>query len=376
MSNLDLTVVFPTYNRPAEVAHTLELLRKNIHLRYEVVIIDNSPERHSYSLCENEKYYFVGRNLGTAARNIGIEKASAPYIMMLDDDSHPFPGSVEAGIAGLEKCGDETGGVTGPVLRLDGGLENPPLLPTAFHGCGALFRTEALRKTGQFYPDDFCFYGEEYWSTLKFYRNGYRFKFLPCFKVCHRMSSSGRDVGRILYYLTLNNRRTWKPFIPVKYFARAMYDTCRRYELIAEKENVKDSYVRAMAEKIELHDGADKMSEKSFEDFALISGFRKLFTDSSVKKGDRVVLCGAGKFPTIWADFLKFNGVAEILISDLNPGICGHRYGDYDVVLPEEAAAIKGALHLFGHTSRADASTWNTFLKKKNLENIINLPEC
>jgi GT2 family glycosyltransferase len=156
---IQLSIVFPTFNRKNDVIETLRLLKKNLSVNYEVIILDNSPKSHDYSLEENEKYFFLGENLGTASRNIGIEKASAPYILMLDDDSHPLPGSAEQALELLKNSPEETAGITGPISRLDGGLENPPLLPTAFHGCGALFKSNILKSFKNFYPKDFRFYG-------------------------------------------------------------------------------------------------------------------------------------------------------------------------------------------------------------------------
>lgn len=369
MSKAKLTVVFPTYKRPEDVKLTLGLLAQNLTIPYEVIILDNSPEPFHFNLKSNEKYFFTGSNLGTAARNIGIEKAEAPYILMLDDDSHPFAGSVEHAISLLEKSSEEIAGVTGLILRQDGGRENPPLLPTAFHGCGFICRTNELKKIGTFYPDDFCFYGEEYLSTMLLYRNNRRFLFSEEFKVCHRMSMNGRNVGKILYHLTVNNRRTWAPLIPEKYLEQVMRDTARRYELISIKESVHDMFAKAISENIEIKDYRPKLTEKQFEDFSLLSAFRALTESDKIDNKRPVFLCGCGKFPTLWADCLKGAGVKEIFISDFNTGIIGKQYSGYTIVSPESASDLhkKGCQFLLGHSSRTDADSWKIFLRKHEI---------
>jgi GT2 family glycosyltransferase len=375
MESCKLSVVFPTFNRPDEVKNTLGLLSKNLSIPYEVFILDNSPEPFDFELSENEHYHFVGKNLGTASRNIGIKMANAPYTLLLDDDSHPLPGAVETAIAELENASPEIGGITSKVERPDGGLESPPLLPTAFHGCGVLFRTEILKSFDGFYPEDFCFYGEEYWSTLKFYRDGFRFKYLDAFRVCHRMSGQGRDKAKILYYLTLNNRRTWKQFVPESFLAQADYDTLRRYELICHKEGVEASFEKAMREEISVTDGKDKMSEKDFRAFSLLDAFKDLLGSGKLDKTKPVLFCGCGKFPVLWAEFLEQNGIPEVLISDFNSGLIGQDYGKYRILSPDEALGkIKNGFQaVYGHSSRFDSANWVDFLKAGDINKLLSI---
>lgn len=375
MSKLELSVVFPTYKRPEDVNLTLKLLSENLAIPYEVIILDNSPEPFQFELKENERYFFSGSNLGTAARNIGIEKARAPYILMLDDDSHPLEGAVEHALALLEKAPAEIAGVTGLILRQDGGRENPPLLPTAFHGCGFICRAEELKKIKVFYPEDFCFYGEEYLSTMLLYRNDRRFVFSDGFKVCHRMSMNGRNLGKILYHLTVNNRRTWVPLIPEKYLSKVKQDTERRYELISIKEGVHEEFLKAVSEEIEIKEYHPKLTEKQFEDFSLLTAFGNLAASGKLDTGRPVFLCGCGKFPTLWADCLKENGVREIIISDFNTGIIGNEYSGYKVKSPEKAAELykKGCQFVIGHSSRTDADSWKKFLKKQEINEFTDI---
>jgi GT2 family glycosyltransferase len=375
MSKAELTVVFPTYKRPEDVKLTLELLSRNLTIPYEVIILDNSPDPFQFNLRSNEKYFFSGSNLGTAARNIGIEKAEAPYLLMLDDDSHPLEGAVEQAIELLEKSPEEIAGVTGLILRQDGGRENPPLLPTAFHGCGFLCRTNELKKIGAFYPDDFCFYGEEYLSAMLLYRNNRRFVFSKDFKVCHRMSMNGRNVGKILYHLTVNNRRTWAPLVPEKYLSKVMLDTERRYELISIKEAVHEQFLKAVSEDIEIKDYQPKLTEKQFEDFSLLSAFRKLAESGKLDVSRPVFLCSCGKFPALWADCLKEAGIREIFLSDFNTGLIGRKYSGYTVMSPESASEFykKGCQFILGHSSRTDADSWKIFLEKHEINTFSDI---
>lgn len=368
MPRPEISAVFPAYNRREEVLETLEHLKRNIAVPYEVIILDNSPEKHEYSFENNVKYIFTGKNLGAAARNIGIAEAKAPFILMLDDDSHPEKGSVGAALATLRNAPSRTAGITGPIFRADGGRENPPLLPTTFHGCGALFRADVLKSFEYFYPPDFCFYGEEYWSTLLLYSKGLRLDYDPEFKVCHRMSSSGRDKARIIYFISLNNRRTWKPFVPVEYLEKAEFDTNKRYELISQKEGVPESYEKAASELIEVKPAPfGKMSSADFEDFSMLSLFKQILP--SLDKKRPVILCGAGKFPTLWADFIRSEGFNNVIVADFNTGLIGKQYGSCLIISPEEALSpenISHAQYICGHSAIAESLRWKDLLNSSN----------
>ncbi len=374
-SKPQLTVTFPSFRRPDEAARTLSLLRGSLSIPYEAVFIDNSPEPSRYELAPNERCIFAGSNLGAAARNIGNREAQAPFVLQLDDDSHPLPGAVELALAKLESSGPEVAGVTSQVVHLDGSLENTPLLPTVFHGCGVLFRKEALEKIGDLYPADFLFYGEEYWSTLLLHSHGFRLEHLDAFRVCHRFSGSGRSKEQILYRLILNNRRTWAPFVPEGMADGILAQTARRYELVAEKEGVASFCAKAFTESVPPPDPKLKrLSKESFASYAMLDKFEALFK-RGLKPGQKALLCGCGKFPILWAELLKGLGAAEILISDLNPGLAGKEYCGRRTFPLDDALklAAEGCQAIFGHCSVGDSIRWKEALLKAGAKQIFDV---
>jgi GT2 family glycosyltransferase len=372
--SVQLSVVFPTYNRKDEMLFTLDKLERNIPYDFEVIILDNSPVQQNTPFGHNVKYFFLGRNAGTEARNIGISEATAPYILMLDDDSHPLEGSIEKALSLLESATPEIAGITGPVVRLDGQRENPPLLPTVFHGCGALFRSSVLKNLNPFYPAGFRFYGEEYWSTLLLYSRGYSLMFSETFKICHRMSDTGRDKAEILYRLTVNNRCTWLSFVPEKYLKKIEFDTEKRYELISASEGVLPAFRKAVSEKTEIPPGGGKMAGKLFEEYSLLSAFKKRAREKKIPEGGSVVLCGAGKFPTLWAGYLEKNTGVNVHIADFNKGLQGRQYGKYMIISPEEACSLMGnPVYILGHSARVDTLRWDEFLKCRGIKKTVRI---
>ncbi len=356
-NQIEVSIVFPTYNRIDEVKFNIEYLRKNIKISYELIILDNSPIEAKFDLLSNECYIFLNENMGTASRNIGIEKAKGKYILLLDDDSHPLPGVLEKAIEQLRTVQNNIAGITSEVQRSDGGLENPPLLPTAFHGCGVLFKAHILKNLPiELYPLDFCFYGEEYWSTALLYSQGYELKYSKDFKVCHRMNATGRDKGKILYYLTRNNQLTWEQFIPKKYLENILFDTNTRYKLIANKENVSEYYNKAINEKVQNNKEFYQMTVEQFKRFTLLDRFENILKD--LNKISPIILCGCGKFPTLWWKFLEQKGFINIKIFDLNAGLIGQKYENLMVGHPDNISYSKNIQFIVGHTSRVDTNLW------------------
>lgn len=92
------TVVILTYNRVNEVARTVEQMRR-LPERPAIIVVDNgSSDGTSRFLIRRFPDVEVIRcdtNLGTAARNVGIQAARTPYVALCDDDTWWAPGAVQ-----------------------------------------------------------------------------------------------------------------------------------------------------------------------------------------------------------------------------------------------------------------------------------------
>ena len=90
-----VSVVTPTFNRPAELVELLENLSRQTLLPVEVIIVDGSSGTESEvaveQALENKKYPFSVRYVRHAAgtaiqRNCGIELAQEEFVALIDDD--------------------------------------------------------------------------------------------------------------------------------------------------------------------------------------------------------------------------------------------------------------------------------------------------
>ena len=364
-----VSIVFPTFERPLDLSETLRRLRESLSMPYEVIVVDNSPTPSApdHAFLTNEKYFFLGRNIGAASRNIGINKASAPFVLMLDDDSHPLPGALEKAVTYLENRPAKTAGLGARIERADGSREGPPLLPTVFHGCGALFRKSALSSCGDVYPDNFGFYSEEYWVSFLLFSKGFTLDYFDDFRVCHRLSASGRSKKRILFQLSKNNDCVWKAFTPLRYLDDVLYDTNRRYELITRKEGVPESFTEGKQLSIQ-PPFREPMTDEAFEAASLIAAFSR--STPALREKSLIVLCGVGKFPSLWARHLVKLGADKVILTDFNSGICGNDFAGFMAITANEALKLHGkdTLYVVGHSSRADSDAWRSLLASNGIE--------
>ena len=310
----------------------------------------------TFDFSENENYIFLNENIGTSSRNIGNEKANSPICLLLDDDSHPFPGVVEKLVEEFQKLPAECAGLISEIHNPDGNRE-ATLLPTVFHGAGVAFRTQVLKEHNIFYPENYCFYGEEYRMTLEIYKAGFHLESSSDFKVMHRRSNEGRDLNKIFYYLARNNKAIWNDIIPEKYLYNVLYDSQRRYELTAKKENVSESFARGLNEEIPSN-GLSSMSESQFEKYSLIDKIKTL------PENETYILCGTGKFPSLLGNIL-LEKKCRVSVSDFNTGLIGNDFQTFTVLHPNEAVQMTGNF-IIGHSSTLDSLKWLKLLKENN----------
>jgi GT2 family glycosyltransferase len=95
LPHIRISVVTPTFRRPAEVAGLLENLSSQDLLPFEVILVDGAPaqEKHTETVvCSTfESLPFACRYIrhtgGTAIqRNVGIDAATGDFIAFIDDD--------------------------------------------------------------------------------------------------------------------------------------------------------------------------------------------------------------------------------------------------------------------------------------------------
>ncbi|MBZ0271944.1 glycosyltransferase [bacterium] len=232
-----VSVVIPTWNRRDEIAITLDRLARAIAPGDEIIVVDNGSTDGTLGLLETHplrpRLVRHEKNDPSAARNAGIDAAHAPFILMLDSDSHPEPGAIDEAARVLASHA-RMGAVAMRVL-LAGGHDEPGGSRGVFIGCGAMLRAEALGEIGG-YPRGFGYYAEEYDVCFRLAGAGWRVREATEAIVQHRRSLEGRDEAEILANLVRNNMRLYAAYLPADEAWRTIRWVVERYGRIAAEK--------------------------------------------------------------------------------------------------------------------------------------------
>jgi GT2 family glycosyltransferase len=202
-----VTTVVMTRNRWPDLRRTLPR-----HDR-PVIVVDNGSRDGTPALVRTHfpdvDVVAAGHNLGATARNLGVSRASTPYVAFADDDSWWEPGAL-ARAAGALDAHPRLAVVAGrvvvepdqqpdPICRL---MEQSPLarrrdgLPgpavRGFLACGAVVRRDAFLAAGGF--DDVVFFmGEEDRLAIDLVDAGWELAYLADVVAHHDPSPQSRD---------------------------------------------------------------------------------------------------------------------------------------------------------------------------------------
>jgi GT2 family glycosyltransferase len=219
-----ISAVIPTLGRSRELATVVARLDE-VPL-HELLVVANGPQEPALESIVSASRHptrliGAGTNVGIAARNIAAREATGELLLMLDDDSYPLPGAVEALVeafriqprlavaGGRVREVDETGRVlaeTG-VGTFDwffrGGRERfvtAEGLPTFFFPEGAcLLRREAFLEVGGFF-EPFVFHCEALELTTRLFARGWDVRYVPAARFDHlRGGSRNFDASSLDY---------------------------------------------------------------------------------------------------------------------------------------------------------------------------------
>jgi len=203
-----VTTVVMTRDRWPDLARSLP------HHEGPVILVDNGSTdgtptrvREHFPAVEVVE---LGRNLAAAARNVGVEAATTPYVAFADDDSWWRPGALDraadildahprlAVLAARILVGEEertdpacAAMATSP-LGIEDGLPGPSVL--GFVACGAVVRRTAFLAAGGFDPV-VGFPGEEEGLALDLAARGWGLAYVDDV-VAHHHPSSSRSPSR------------------------------------------------------------------------------------------------------------------------------------------------------------------------------------
>jgi GT2 family glycosyltransferase len=101
-SRLTLSLVIASYNRRTHLARCIDKIRQNVSTDYELILVAGGEDGTVEWAAGQRDIRFLHektRQGATRAYNRGFRAAVGRYVLWLNDDSYPLPGSVEAALA-------------------------------------------------------------------------------------------------------------------------------------------------------------------------------------------------------------------------------------------------------------------------------------
>ena len=141
-----ISVIIINFNGGNYVLDCVDSVIKTTNSNFEVILIDNNSTDNSSNLCKNKfdqiRLFQSDKNLGMAARNIGLDNAKGKFIVFLDADTVVEPSWLSTLLDSYKKHG--SGLYQGKLLKKDD--------PTVIESCGDManvFGTGFARGRGE-----------------------------------------------------------------------------------------------------------------------------------------------------------------------------------------------------------------------------------
>jgi GT2 family glycosyltransferase len=357
-----VSFVLATHNRCAVVMNTLShLSRCGLDRRdYEIILVDNASDDGTPEAADSQADLILRlrRNAGSCAKVLGVERASGRYIVFLDDDSFPRPGSITRMIEHFET--DPKLGAAGFTVHLPDGRREGGALPGVFLGCGVGFQAEALHGAGGL-DRTFFMQAEEYDLSFRLVASGWTINVFDDLHVDHLKTPQARKTDRTTYFDVRNNLRIVSRYLPSPQFEVYREDLLQRYGWLAQhdghvgafKRGVRAGRRRGVIERLTYR--ARRLSPASFEYFYRWAEVREHMAGLRESGVRRIVLADLGKNVHAFYQAARGLGIDVTAIGDDRFCAAGRSYRgipivglddalgrDHDAVVVANASAIHG----------------------------------
>ena len=90
-SELFTSIIILNYNGGNDLIECIESIQQTVDCQYEIILIDNNSTDNSHIKSKNEfpeiRLIQNDKNVGMAARNIGIKNTNSDFVVFLDSDT-------------------------------------------------------------------------------------------------------------------------------------------------------------------------------------------------------------------------------------------------------------------------------------------------
>ncbi len=369
-----ISIVMATHNRRSVVEQTLSQLDYCGLDRtdYETIVVDNdSTDGTPASIAHRvNRLICLPRNAGSTAKAFGAEEARGQFLVFLDDDSYPRPGSLERMICRFEN--QPHLGAAGFTVHLPTGRMEGGALPGVFVGCGVGLRAEAYAESGGL-DRTFFMQAEEYDLSFRLAAAGWDVEVFDDLHVEHEKSQQERRSDRTVHYDTRNNLRVLARYLPSPFAAIYRVDCVQRYEWLAAREG--EAHLRAfyrgrltgdlhgMMERPLYH--RNRLSEPAFERFFRWSDIRMRMTKLWQSGVNRLLFADLGKNIYPFHLAARQLGLDVVAIADDRFAATGRCYRGTPILTVTEALQTTFDAVLVSNTAAVHASETAALLTLK-----------
>lgn len=188
-----ITVVIPTYNRPADLSITLDKILACTPAPSEIIVHIDGNDLETVAIIEkqykNIKLLVSNQNIGPGGgRNEGVKIATNELIASFDDDSYPIDNDYFQRLFDMFQKYQNAALIESAIYHKNeeiGNEEGVIFRSYLFTGCGAAYRKSAFLEIGGYVPIAIAYAMEESDFSLRAFEKKYLFLQAKRLRVFH-----------------------------------------------------------------------------------------------------------------------------------------------------------------------------------------------
>ena len=338
-----VSFVIATYNRRDVFLRTLRRVQAcGLPMsEFETLVVDNASSDGTTDAVVRTfpkvRVIRLQSNQGPCAKNAALRRASGEYVVFLDDDSFPQPGSISRLISHFQS--NPNLGAAVFTINLPDGSRECSAYPDVCIGCGTGFRRKALEEAGGL-PEDFFMAAEEYDLSLRLLGAGWQVQTFDDLQVMHLKSSVSRFPGRVVRLDARNNAILAMRYFPERWRTRYVSAWLQRYQLMAGVNGNTKAFLLGASEGIlrGMQVEHTPIGTAAFERFSRVEQiYQGMAKAASIGNWRRVLMVDLGKNFIAWHDAAERLGLEIVGIADQRLGGRGLDYRGIPLLNDEQA---------------------------------------
>jgi GT2 family glycosyltransferase len=234
--NPQLSIVVATHNRGPVLVDCLRRTLANGLPRgaFEVLVVDNASTDGTAELVAEQlpevTLIRLEENRGPVAKNFAIERARGAFLLLLDDDAFPHPGTTAQMLRHFQA--DPQMGAAVLDVTLPDGAREASAYPDVFIGAGTGLRRSALEAIGAWpraLPAHFFMQAEEYDLSFRLVNGGFTVRRFGDLPLTHLKTPGARIAARTTRLDVRNNLFLLARYLPEPLCHQLAADWLDRY---------------------------------------------------------------------------------------------------------------------------------------------------